>query len=838
MAELQPTDEFLVNRNDITYTQETDTLMASLETTDYLLVNRSDATYKITGEDFINSVIDPLEVTVIISPNPPLIRDNAEAIPVVTGGKQPDGGYVFTYQWHYADDLLGTNKVDIPGQTASTYDVPESDITKFIGCTVTTTDALNTTTSGTGYGGPVSAVEIAPVIDEVILTEIYDGENRFTDKEFPYTTVMGLDGTPDPTFAVKTRLSGTTFNFNVESDTITKVEGAGENVYTTDTIASVDALNLTVTGWTTPENAVDGDDSTKTASVNNTPGIITFSSVQTGVTKVRAKTRFYGAGASVGGTAKLFKDGAVVHEFNLAVGEGTKYYTIYDGPAIEFDQYWQQMAYSDSSDDFWALEINNVIVTDGPTTTTLTFPTDNNFDKFEVGDVVQNTGLTNCTGIYIDDVFKIVDGVTPENFYVSAVKINGKILADSNGTNTIDIGPYTDNATSNSDRWHDGNEAPEGTAEFGSYDTYWRPAANGRANLYWTTPIDIETFEIQCTIGAGGQGSTVSIKSRNTNDLLFETNTLTAKLNWRKTTIEGTKITAIDDTVPSITVDGGSWYGQDGSGDDVNPDWNQSQEWSTDSVLLSGSYGDSNGNTPDKAFDGDLNTVCNTTVTGFTETTFATPITNVTSLRIYGRSGRQEVDPTTLKINNSETDSNGQSYSSDYAAGTDVIWRTITNPPSTLSSIYWGANSTGNAAVGINAIEVNGKILVDTSVPDGQGDTVVTKTVAYETKLTVASDKDLDVITGGIYMTDGTPKQDGSGELEPASYTPQTSTIASVGSGGILTSITSIAGNTPGSSAISAIYIDGVILTNSGAGSVTEGAFSSDGRRHHYCTNV
>ena len=239
MAELQPTDEFLVNRSDITYTQETDTLMASLETTDYLLVNRSDATYKITGEDFINSVIDPLEVTVIIAPNPPLIRENAEAIPVVTGGKQPDGGYVFTYQWHYADDLIGTNKVDIPGQTASTYVVPESDITKFIGCTVTTTDALNTTASGTGYGGPVSAVEIAPVIDEVILTEIYDGENRFTDKQFPYTTVMGLDGTPDPTFAVKARLSGTTFNFGVESDTITKVEGGGTNVYATDTIANV-----------------------------------------------------------------------------------------------------------------------------------------------------------------------------------------------------------------------------------------------------------------------------------------------------------------------------------------------------------------------------------------------------------------------------------------------------------------------------------------------------------------------------------------------------------------------------------------------------------------------
>ena len=49
MTTLQPNDEFLVNRTDITYTQETDTLMANLETTDYLLVNREDATYTNTG---------------------------------------------------------------------------------------------------------------------------------------------------------------------------------------------------------------------------------------------------------------------------------------------------------------------------------------------------------------------------------------------------------------------------------------------------------------------------------------------------------------------------------------------------------------------------------------------------------------------------------------------------------------------------------------------------------------------------------------------------------------------------------------------------------------------
>ena len=68
MADLLGTDEFLVNRNDVTYTQEQETLMATLQDTDHLLINRAGQTYKITGSDLINSVIDPLEVTVILAP--------------------------------------------------------------------------------------------------------------------------------------------------------------------------------------------------------------------------------------------------------------------------------------------------------------------------------------------------------------------------------------------------------------------------------------------------------------------------------------------------------------------------------------------------------------------------------------------------------------------------------------------------------------------------------------------------------------------------------------------------------------------------------------------------
>ena len=62
MAELNPSDEFLVNRNDTTYTEPQETIMANLQDDDYLLLNREDTTYKITGKEFIESVVDPLKL--------------------------------------------------------------------------------------------------------------------------------------------------------------------------------------------------------------------------------------------------------------------------------------------------------------------------------------------------------------------------------------------------------------------------------------------------------------------------------------------------------------------------------------------------------------------------------------------------------------------------------------------------------------------------------------------------------------------------------------------------------------------------------------------------------
>ena len=223
MADLLGTDEFLVNRNDVTYTQQQETLMATLQDTDHLLINRAGQTYKITGGDLINSVVDPLEVTVILTPTEGYTDTEVTAVPVVSGGKQPDGGYIFTYQWVTADDAAGTNKTNIAGETGSTFTPDNTLVGKYLGCVVSTTDAFNTFAEGEAYIGPIQILAQAPVISDVTISEIYDGANRYTDKEFPYVTTMAINGEPAPTYEIKTKLSGTTFDFDVVTDTITDV---------------------------------------------------------------------------------------------------------------------------------------------------------------------------------------------------------------------------------------------------------------------------------------------------------------------------------------------------------------------------------------------------------------------------------------------------------------------------------------------------------------------------------------------------------------------------------------------------------------------------------------
>ena len=224
MSTTNPTDLFLVNRSDVSYYVTQANLMAQIKDTDLMLINRDDVSYKITGVDVKKSLVDPIELTVTLAPTLPVVGTVETATAIVGGGKEPDSGYVFSYQWSTATDATGTGKVNINGATNSTYTPVQSDSDKYLGCTVTTADAFGTAASTTTYAGPVDPGEKEPDITSVVLTEADATDNdRFTSSLFPYTVDMSEEGKPDPTYALKAKLTGVTFNFGVKSSTITGV---------------------------------------------------------------------------------------------------------------------------------------------------------------------------------------------------------------------------------------------------------------------------------------------------------------------------------------------------------------------------------------------------------------------------------------------------------------------------------------------------------------------------------------------------------------------------------------------------------------------------------------
>ena len=239
MADLQSTDEFLVNHDGTTYTQEQGTLMANLESDDLLLINRSDVTYTITGDELISSIIDPLEVNVTLAPLPPTVNSSVTATAFAVGGKAPDGGYVFTYEWTLADDAAGTGAA-VQAETSNIYTLPGDSEGKFIKCEATTTDALGTTESGDSGYVEIEVTTAAPDIASVLLTEVGSADGRFTNNEFPFVTTMAVDGEPAPTYEAKARVFGATYNVAVKSDVITDVE---------DVDAAWKNLNLNNEGW-------------------------------------------------------------------------------------------------------------------------------------------------------------------------------------------------------------------------------------------------------------------------------------------------------------------------------------------------------------------------------------------------------------------------------------------------------------------------------------------------------------------------------------------------------------------------------------------------------------
>ena len=830
MAQLQPTDEFLVNRSDITYTQEQGTLMANLETTDKLLVNRSDVTYTITGQELIDSVIDPLDLTVTLAPTTGYVGFPVTATAAVSGGKAPDGGYQFDYQWYLADDPSGTNASAIDGATFQSYEPVDSDIDEYLGCTVSTTDLFSNTATDTAYIGPIASLNSAPLIDSVVLTETGDGAARFTSQTFAYDTVMAVDGAPAPDYALKAKLSGSTFNFGVESDTITKVDAAGENVYTTDTIASIDvelrtnqsdwaanflcideADDVTEVGWETagdfyPEGAFDGNIITfnrgsKNASGKYGYGLFRPSTPITINSTIGINNGIY---SYLKWTIEL--NGETVeleaNNYNGDPDDSSQHYkwlttNVFDGQTISTSNPLiiktfnsgsskQQNTTVNAISIDGALLIDNAFPIPDPDpdngilapVTTLTFPTDNNFDKFEVGDVVQ-----------VDDLLKGITSLDVEfpssfsnNGYIAAVIVNGKMLTDwgqypdnKDASTQINCGASSSNGTNQTQGWADGIL---GTTPNKANQTKWRPVPGSPATMTitWTNPVDIKTLSMFMSQGSADD-VTVTMKSSGqalgTLALPYIPGANTFEEG--KADIAAVSITAIDDTVPSITVDGGSWYGADGTGDASDGRYEPDQVWSAGVTKTNGNPGlpTLNNDPLSKAFDGDPEKASGLS-TGISQVGWKVSFPSGSAVGVNELSYRSSPGTTGTSLEFTVVGVNPLQTATLSVPSGDADTRWFDIDTSGINEIdYVQCVPTGNQG-NIYGIKFDGVLLVDSSIPGGQGDTDISKTEAYDSKLTVETSANLDtfIAADALVMVDDT------GAV--ASYTPQTSEIASV----------------------------------------------------------
>ena len=110
------------------------------------------------------------------------------------------------------------------------------------------------------------------------------------------------------------------------------------------------------------------------------------------------------------------------------------------------------------------------------------------------------------------------------------------------------------------------------------------------------------------------------------------------------------QVTAINEATPSITTDGGTWSGIDGTGDEA---WNQSQDWSNASWTLASGISIQPNYPTSNMFDGDLSTLTSFVLGGAGVNTLPLSITNVTKLEVYAELGSDPASNASIGYNNS-----------------------------------------------------------------------------------------------------------------------------------------------------------------------------------------
>ena len=377
--------------------------------------------------------------------------------------------------------------------------------------------------------------------------------------------------------------------------------------------------------------------------------------------------------------------------------------------------------------------------------TDLTFATDNNLDKFEIGDVVQGSDW-NQSQVWSSNLSAPGGFTDPTSWLFDA---NTSNLATSNNAAkaTLDLSPAIP-VTSIKVATGMGGSNPIDV-------TYTIDGVTSTGNAS-------DTFEIG---SLSGNISQITAKGTNQNG-----RTYLNKIYINGQTLidpsvsdpDAASITAIDDSVPSITVDGGSWKGSDGSGDQGDGRYEPDQEWSSSTGITDSSGTRSSAYIFDGVITGSHTNGLNTHNSTIT---LANSVTATSSIRFYG--AFENATGVRYTVNGTTTDAQPPEFSGNTTFG----WASVTNVslPVTINNVGLTDSSTTNGGRFVG-IEIDGKLLVDSSVPGGAGSTDISKTVTSDATLTFTDDTELANMVGPLEMVD----QNGNAK------TPVTSNIASV----------------------------------------------------------
>lgn len=222
---------------------------------------------------------------------------------------------------------------------------------------------------------------------------------------------------------------------------------------------------------------------------------------------------------------------------------------------------------------------------------------------------------------------------------------------------------------------------------------------------------------------------------------------------------DAVKVISIDDSDPyTIVVDGGRWQGADGSGDQPMTGVDNSQDWP--SVITMSPAANT-----DNAFDNDLNTAATAQPGGEMNVNMVNP-PSISTLEVY----------TTLN-------GGGINMGAGIVVNFDGPgWYSVPGPYPNGLQFSIDCRTSGGRTPSVRAWRVDGNVAVLQSIDTSGGDTKLTKETPYDTKLTVATDKDFGYLLGTSWMTDG---QGAPGPYAQTPYLVTSDTIVRVENNGI-----------------------------------------------------